>query len=480
MSNSGLDVFDKTLQTTHIWLDELMEEIGPDRQVAWHVLGAVLRRIRDRLPIELAAHLGAQLPLLVRGTYYDQWRPRSQPDRSRSLDEFLEDISWQVRNTRPVNIWDATRAVFRVLTRHIDRGQVENVREAMPAEVRAIWPDRVELAKGRRKAGRDRWRSGEVRRQGRADFGERRRRSYQGPLPLEQGDRPMAENSRWRNDQERVARQDRNRWRNAGGFDDYGRGGTRKGWRSYQGGSATAPYEYNYRQNFGRAGEGSGYLSERDYGGRHDGSRGFDESYGWGHEGSIGGDDRRRGLGGQGGGHRADRYGREDYGWRSDQGGRERGYFDQASDEVPSWFGDRNAEMRRNLDKMRAGEHRGRGPKSYTRSDERIHEDVCQRLTGNRWVDASEIEVTVSNCEVTLSGTVENRETRRRAEDCAENVPGVTHVQNNIRVGDRMGSSREGAAAPAPFGTDPNSGETPLPAAGSSGRRRARTGSKAA
>ena len=78
MSATGLDVFDKTLQTTHIWLDELMEEIGPDRQVAWHVLGAVLRAVRDRVPLELAVHLGAQLPLLIRGTYYDQWSsPRS-------------------------------------------------------------------------------------------------------------------------------------------------------------------------------------------------------------------------------------------------------------------------------------------------------------------------------------------------------------------------------------------------------------------
>jgi len=73
MSSTGLDVFDKTLQTTHIWLDELMLVIGPDRQVALHVLGAVLRAIRDRVPLGLAVHLGSQLPLLVRGVYYDQW-----------------------------------------------------------------------------------------------------------------------------------------------------------------------------------------------------------------------------------------------------------------------------------------------------------------------------------------------------------------------------------------------------------------------
>ena len=90
MSATGLDVFDKTLQTTHIWLDELMAEIGPDRQVAWHVLGTVLRAVRDRIPLELAVHLGAQLPLLVRGIYYDQWHALGRMDgKPRSLDEFL-------------------------------------------------------------------------------------------------------------------------------------------------------------------------------------------------------------------------------------------------------------------------------------------------------------------------------------------------------------------------------------------------------
>ena len=60
MSATGLDVFDKTLQTTNTWLNEIMSDLGPDRHIAWHVLGAVLRTTRDRLPIGLAAHLGAE------------------------------------------------------------------------------------------------------------------------------------------------------------------------------------------------------------------------------------------------------------------------------------------------------------------------------------------------------------------------------------------------------------------------------------
>jgi uncharacterized protein (DUF2267 family) len=142
MSNSGLDVFDKTLQTTHIWLDELMEVIGPDRQVAWHVLGTVLRAIRDRVPIGLAVHLGSQLPLLVRGVYYDQWHAPGRPEERppRSLDEFLAPIGENLSNTRPVNVREATSAVFQILSRHVNLGQVEKVRDAMPEEVRSLWP----------------------------------------------------------------------------------------------------------------------------------------------------------------------------------------------------------------------------------------------------------------------------------------------------------------------------------------------------
>jgi uncharacterized protein (DUF2267 family) len=146
VSRAGLDAFDKTLQTTHIWLNELMQEIGPDRQVAWHVLGAVLRTIRDRIPVGLAAHLGSQLPILVRGTYYDQWHAPGQSldNPPRSLDEFLVLINEQLANIRPVNVRDATRAVFGILSRHVNRGQVEKVREAMPEQVRAIWEDSPE------------------------------------------------------------------------------------------------------------------------------------------------------------------------------------------------------------------------------------------------------------------------------------------------------------------------------------------------
>jgi uncharacterized protein (DUF2267 family) len=138
MSTTGLDVFDKTVQTTNIWLDEIMARMGPDRHVAWHILGAVLRTLRDRLPLDDATHLGAQLPLLVRGLYYDQWHSPSTIHKERHQEEFLARVQ-EGRDIRPVNVQEAVRTVFAVLAKHIAKGQADKTARVLPAEIRALW-----------------------------------------------------------------------------------------------------------------------------------------------------------------------------------------------------------------------------------------------------------------------------------------------------------------------------------------------------
>ncbi|MFG1420343.1 BON domain-containing protein [Roseixanthobacter liquoris] len=135
-------------------------------------------------------------------------------------------------------------------------------------------------------------------------------------------------------------------------------------------------------------------------------------------------------------------YGREGYFGRDADRNQERGLWDRATDEVSSWFGDEAAERRRRED-----EYRGRGPKNYSRSDDRVREDVSDRLTDDWQVDASDIEVTASGGEVTLTGTVADRLQRRRAEDVAEQVSGVRHVQNNLRVRDFSSGLGQGSTA---------------------------------
>ena len=141
MSANGLEVFDKTLETTHIWLNEIMADLGPDRQVAWKVLSTVLHKLRDRLTINLAAHLGAQLPLLVRGVYYDQYEPSKLPTECNTMEDFVAEVAEWLRDTRPVDPDLAVRCVFGLLSRHISQGQVNKVREALPRSIRQSWID---------------------------------------------------------------------------------------------------------------------------------------------------------------------------------------------------------------------------------------------------------------------------------------------------------------------------------------------------
>lgn len=172
-----------------------------------------------------------------------------------------------------------------------------------------------------------------------------------------------------------------------------------------------------------------------------------DRTYG-GYDRSAYGGDRfgssdSRDYGNRSGSHRSTgggSYGGGERGYA--QGGR--GLWDKASDEVSSWFGDRDAENRREQD-----QHRGRGPKNYSRSDDRIRDDINDRLTDDNYLDASDIEVSVKDREVTLSGTVSDRNAKRRAEDVAESISGVSHVQNNIRVKSNTGTGSSTSASSA-------------------------------
>jgi uncharacterized protein (DUF2267 family) len=138
--STGLEVFDKTVQTTNIWLNEITERMGPDRNLAWHILGAVLRALRDRLPIDEGAHLAAQLPILVRGLYYDQWHPAAGIRKDRTQEEFFEHVAEGLRGVRPVSVRDAVRTVFSVLERHVTKGQIDKVATSLPKDIRVLWP----------------------------------------------------------------------------------------------------------------------------------------------------------------------------------------------------------------------------------------------------------------------------------------------------------------------------------------------------
>jgi uncharacterized protein (DUF2267 family) len=141
MSATGLAVFDRTLHTTNTWLDQILRDLGCDRKLAWRALGAVLHALRDRVPLGLAIHFGAQLPLLVRGLYYDQWHPSEEPSRFRSADEFLAYVQKGLTGIHPVNPEAAAQAVLRVINHYVDPNEAEKVRNSLPERIQALWPE---------------------------------------------------------------------------------------------------------------------------------------------------------------------------------------------------------------------------------------------------------------------------------------------------------------------------------------------------
>jgi osmotically-inducible protein OsmY len=179
-----------------------------------------------------------------------------------------------------------------------------------------------------------------------------------------------------------------------------------------------------YREEYGQGGREYGDVPRGYDAGRAYGRQAYDRA-GYG-EAGFGDYDAGRRYG-------EDPERREARSERFEDAGRSAGDFlHRAGERVASWFGG-GGEARAYHDYDRDRGYRGQGPRGYKRSDERISDEVHERLTEDAWLDASDISVTVLAGEVTLSGTVENREAKHRAERIVEDITGVIHVQNNLR-----------------------------------------------
>jgi uncharacterized protein (DUF2267 family) len=142
MDLSAYELFDETIQKSQVWLRELGDELAWDHPSGvLAALRAVLHALRDRLIPAEAAHLGAQLPLLIRGLYYEGWRPAAEPWKVRHREPFLARVEHEMRGYAEQKSADTVvRAVFRVLSRHVSEGELSEVRQLLPAEIRELWP----------------------------------------------------------------------------------------------------------------------------------------------------------------------------------------------------------------------------------------------------------------------------------------------------------------------------------------------------
>jgi uncharacterized protein (DUF2267 family) len=142
MSATALDTFETTIRKTNKWIDELMQIMGlkKDKHKAYSALRAVLHALRDRLTVEEVAQFGAQLPMLIRGFYYEGWDPTAKPLKLRHKEEFLTRIEQEFRGDDGKDAERVARAVFTLLANRVSEGEIEDIKATLPTEIRELWP----------------------------------------------------------------------------------------------------------------------------------------------------------------------------------------------------------------------------------------------------------------------------------------------------------------------------------------------------
>jgi uncharacterized protein (DUF2267 family) len=139
MSETEPSIIELAVEKTHIWLKELSHELGDDdRQYAYRALRAVLHALRDRLTVDVAAKLAAQLPTLIRGVYYEDWDPSRTPLPLHDVEEFLDRVAREGHMAGETEASLAVTAVARVLRRHVSAGEIDGVLAVLPDKFRVL------------------------------------------------------------------------------------------------------------------------------------------------------------------------------------------------------------------------------------------------------------------------------------------------------------------------------------------------------
>ncbi|MGQ9427557.1 DUF2267 domain-containing protein [Gilvimarinus sp. F26214L] len=132
---------DRNVEMANVWLAEISDQLDHvDREAAWAAMNAVLRTVRDRVPVDEAADFAAQLPTLIRGAYYEGWRPSEAPHRWRHKQDYLGAIREKLPGRDNLDPEQAARAVLKVAARHMNPEELEKIKAIHPKEVWDLWP----------------------------------------------------------------------------------------------------------------------------------------------------------------------------------------------------------------------------------------------------------------------------------------------------------------------------------------------------
>jgi uncharacterized protein (DUF2267 family) len=141
MSAQGLEVIDHSVHLTHEWINELAGRLDwTSKRSALRLFRATLHQVRDQLMPDELAQLSAQLPLLIRGMFFEGWVPKRTPAKTRSAADFIAAIEEQMSDTEEYRGPEDIRYVFDLLNARLSRGEIEDVRACLPEKVRGLWP----------------------------------------------------------------------------------------------------------------------------------------------------------------------------------------------------------------------------------------------------------------------------------------------------------------------------------------------------
>ncbi|MFK7938786.1 MAG: DUF2267 domain-containing protein [Roseovarius sp.] len=141
MSAQGLEVIDHSVHLTHEWINELAGRLDwSSKRSALRLLRTTLHQVRDRLLPDELAQLSAQLPLLIRGMFFEGWVPKRTPVKGRKAADFTDAIQAQMSDAEEYRGPQDVRYVFDLLNARLSRGEIEDVRASLPEPLRELWP----------------------------------------------------------------------------------------------------------------------------------------------------------------------------------------------------------------------------------------------------------------------------------------------------------------------------------------------------
>ncbi|MDW5550143.1 DUF2267 domain-containing protein [Methanosarcina sp.] len=142
-TTTGVRNLDNSIDLTNVWLRDILSQLKwQSKESAYQALRGTLHAIRDRLPVEEAVDLASQLPLMIKGVYYDGWTLRDKPEKFKK-EEFARRVHAQFEFDDNVNPAEVIRAVLRVMYRHVGEGEIRDVKFNMPKEIQEWFPEEI-------------------------------------------------------------------------------------------------------------------------------------------------------------------------------------------------------------------------------------------------------------------------------------------------------------------------------------------------